>query len=123
MPRELKQIGQNIGCEPIKNFYDRDGSVEPDYLNAHDGRDVLDSRWRASFWCKAKKKANEYWLVFAVDGQLAYEQGCKPILVWKTKPLGLAIHSQKIPINLMHEISNGKKALWKLCKTQPTAEC
>lgn len=104
MPKDLRQAGADLGCEPIADFFKRDGQIEPDYLNSQDGRPNLDGTWRASFWCKPKAKKNTYWLVFVSNGMPYQRDGCSPIVEWFEKPRGLSIHSQKLALNLMYEL-------------------
>ncbi len=107
MPKDLRQAGIDVGCEPVADFFNRDGQIEPDYLNLQDGRSNADGTLRASFWCKPKNKKQTYWLVFVSNGMPYQRDGCSPIIEWHEKPKGLSIHSQKLELNLMYEL--GKK--------------
>jgi len=104
MPKDLVQAGTEIGCEPVADFFKRDGQIEPDYLNSQDGRPNLDGTWRASFWCRPKTKKNVYWLVFVSNGMPYQRDGCNPIVEWFEKPKGLSIHSQNLELNSMYEL-------------------
>ena len=113
MPKDLEKAGLNLGCEPIRGFYERDGRIEPEYLNAHDGRVAIDSRWKAAFWCKPKTKPKVYWLVFVVDGLPYHEDGCPPVLEWNAEPRGLLVHSQKLLLNSLYDLTKKTPAASK----------
>ena len=113
MPKDLEKARLDLGCEPIRGFYERDGRIEPEYLNLHDGRPAIDSRWKAVFWCKPKTKPKAYWLVFVVDGLPYQQDGCSPILEWNAEPRGLAVHSQKLPLSSLYDLTKKTPAASK----------
>lgn len=111
LPKDLRYAGLALGCAPIKGFYDRTGQIEPDYLNMHDGTPIVDSRWKAAFWCKPTSKPKAFWLVFVLDGLPYHEKGCSPILEWNTPPRGLRVHSQKLELSSLSDILKKTPAL------------
>ena len=105
MPRDLRQVARDVGCAPVVGFFERDGQIEPDYINAHDGRPSTDGSSRSAIWCKSKSDKS-FWLVFVTNGQPLQRDGCAPILKWSEKPKGLTIHAQKLPFRSLHQLSN-----------------
>jgi hypothetical protein len=109
MPKDIKTAALNAGCESIPDFYERDGEVNPDYLNIQDGGLNIDGAWRSSFWCRPRGKNNVYWLVFLFEGMPSHQRGCKPILEWSEKPRGLSVHTTKIQLASFYEVGTRRK--------------
>ena len=64
---ELAEYAEAVGCQRVKNFYDRSGMVEPSYLYGYmPGWGMVPEKERDKsvvFWCKKKGKDRVYQLV------------------------------------------------------------
>lgn len=105
MPRDLRQVARSLGCAPIADFFERDGQVEPDYINTHDGRPSTDGSFRSAFWCKSKTDKS-FWLVFVTNGQPLQRDGCPPILKWTERPRGLMVRGQTLSLRSLRQLSD-----------------
>jgi hypothetical protein len=91
MPQELVEYAQANGCNPIDNFYDRPGMVNPPFAYGWLTGAPEES---AVFWCQKMEKSDKPWeLIFKVKDakQMA---GCPAIVEWWNGPRGLSIEVQ-----------------------------
>lgn len=87
MPQELVGFARASGCEPINDFFDRPGMIDPPYVY---GWLAGDKERSAVFWCqRPDDRAHPYRLMFrpADPGQL----GCPATIEWRNPPGGLSI--------------------------------
>ena len=88
MPQELVEFAQTKACNPIDNFYDRPGMINPPYFYGWASGNPKDS---AVFWCKKEEKSErQYKLIFKVADPKQME-GCPATVEWWNPPGGLSV--------------------------------
>ena len=86
MPRDLIDFAQKKACDPISNFFDRPGMVDPPFVYgwADGGRENS-----TAFWCQ-KQNSKSYELMFKVRGSKLMS-GCATSIDWPNPPAGLSV--------------------------------
>src|SRR5438067_3119141 len=104
MPRELVDFGRARGCEPIDNFYDRAGMIDPPYVY---GWLPGDKEKSAVFWCKkTETDSKAYNLVFKTS-DLKLIAGCPAVIEWQDPPAGLSIETRhRLLLSGFHYVTN-----------------
>jgi hypothetical protein len=116
MPRELVDFARANGCEPIDDFFERPGMVDPPYVYGWLPGDKENS---AVFWCKRKDdRDNPYNLMFISSASpeslsLANSKqsgGCPAVIEWWNPPAGLSIETRpRLPLSDFRYVTTPKR--------------
>jgi hypothetical protein len=87
MPEDLVTFAHSNGCEPINDFFNRPGMINPPYVY---GWLSGDKEKTAAFWCKkTDDRIRPYRLVFMPSDPK--QLGCPAMIEWRNPPGGLSI--------------------------------
>ncbi len=91
MPQELVEAVRSSGCEPISDFFERPGMIDPPYVY---GWLAGDKEKSSVFWCKqADDGLTPYRLMF-IPAKSQQPGGCPAVLKWHDAPRGLSIEKR-----------------------------
>lgn len=107
MPRELVDAAHANRCDPINNFYNRPGMVNPPYVY---GWLSGESEESAVFWCRSMGKSDKpYKLVIKVRNSKLLA-GCPAAIEWWNFPGGLSIETPtELSLNAFHYVATPKR--------------
>lgn len=104
MPRDLVDFASANGCEPINDFYERPGFVDPPYVY---GWITGDKENSAVFWCKKGERSYQLMFMPADAKQLG---GCSAIIQSQNHPRGLSIETRSnLALNTFRYLADPKR--------------
>lgn len=91
MPRELVDVAHANSCEPINDFFERPGMVDPPYVLGWLPGNKEDS---AVFWCKKKDGGEKPYKLMFMPADPKQLGGCPAIIESRNRPRGLSIETR-----------------------------